>query len=63
MKIISNSAKFEAKKLKLKQRNEDLPQYILAFLFPMLTVITAFAILQCYPFGKRTMLTVDLYHQ
>ncbi len=63
MKNLSNSAKFEAKKLKLQQRREDLPQYLLAFLFPMLTVIAAFAILQCYPFGNRTMLTVDLYHQ
>ncbi len=40
-----------------------MPHYLLAFLLPMFTVITAFAILQCYPFGKRTMLTVDLYHQ
>ncbi|MBO4459528.1 MAG: YfhO family protein [Clostridiales bacterium] len=41
----------------------NLPQYLLAFLFPFLTVISALAINECYPFGSRTMLTVDLYHQ
>ena len=36
---------------------------ILSFAFPFLTVITAFSILQVYPVGDRTILTVDLYHQ
>ena len=39
------------------------PQYLLAYLFPTLTVLAAFAVTGCYPFGDRTMLTVDLYHQ
>ena len=39
------------------------PQYLLAFLFPTLTVLAAFAVTGCYPFGERTILTVDLYHQ
>ena len=42
---------------------EYWPQFILAFLFPTLTVLAAFAITGCYPFGERTILTVDLYHQ
>ena len=36
---------------------------LLSFIFPFLTVILAFAILQVYPVGDRTVLTVDLYHQ
>ena len=63
MKKSSDSVNFEAKDLKRRQNAENMPHYLLAFLLPMFTVITAFAILQCYPFGKRTMLTVDLYHQ
>ena len=39
------------------------PQFLLAFLFPTLTVLAAFAVTGCYPFGDRTILTVDLYHQ
>ena len=58
-----DSVKNEAKALKLRKYADTVPLYALAFLFPTLTVITAFAILQCYPFGGRTMLTVDLYHQ
>ena len=42
---------------------EYWPQFLLAFLFPALTVLAAFAITGCYPFGERTILTVDLYHQ
>lgn len=42
---------------------EYWPQFLLAFLFPTLTVLAAFAVTGCYPFGDRTMLTVDLYHQ
>jgi len=43
--------------------SEAWPQYLLAFLFPTLTVLAAFAVTGCYPFGERTILTVDLYHQ
>ena len=43
--------------------NEYWPQFLLAFLFPTLTVLAAFAVTGCYPFGERTILTVDLYHQ
>jgi len=43
--------------------SESFPQYLLAFLFPFLTVVSALAINECYPLGDRTMLTVDLYHQ
>ncbi len=39
------------------------PQLLLSFAFPMLTVMAALVITGCYPFGDRTMLTVDLYHQ
>lgn len=39
------------------------PQLLLSFSFPMLTVLAALVITGCYPFGDRTMLTVDLYHQ
>ena len=39
------------------------PQLLLAFSFPMLTVLAALVITGCYPYGDRTMLTVDLYHQ
>lgn len=42
---------------------EYWPQFLLAFLFPTLTVLSAFAVTGCYPFGDRTILTVDLYHQ
>jgi hypothetical protein len=42
---------------------EIWPQLLLAFSFPMLTVLAALVITGCYPFGDRTMLTVDLYHQ
>lgn len=42
---------------------EYWPQFLLAFLFPALTVLAAFAVTGCYLFGDRTILTVDLYHQ
>lgn len=42
---------------------EYWPQFLLAFLFPTLTVLAGFAVTGCYPFGDRTILTVDLYHQ
>ena len=51
---------------KLKKRtaiSDSWPQYLLAFLFPALTVFSALAITECYPFGTRSMLTVDCYHQ
>ena len=51
----------------LKEKSGTLleywPQLLLAFLFPTLTVLAAFAVTGCYPFGERTILTVDLYHQ
>ena len=47
----------------LKYLLEYWPQFLLAFLFPSLTVLAAFAVTGCHPFGERTMLTVDLYHQ
>ena len=47
----------------LRYLAEYWPQLLLAFLFPSLTILAAFAVTGCYPFGKRTMLTVDLYHQ
>ncbi|SCW36467.1 Uncharacterized membrane protein YfhO [Ruminococcaceae bacterium YRB3002] len=53
----------KAKNLLNKGTPDVLPQYLLSFIFPFLTIVTAFAILGCYPFGNRTMLTVDLYHQ
>ena len=35
----------------------------LAFIFPFISVLLAFIIMGVYPAGKRTVLTVDLYHQ
>lgn len=46
-----------------KRLSETWPQYMLSFIFPALTLLAAFAITQCYPFGKNSMLTVDCYHQ
>ncbi|MCR5060768.1 MAG: YfhO family protein [Saccharofermentans sp.] len=63
MRKVSDPVRFEANIPMRRSIGDVLPQYTLAFVFPLLTVITAFAILQCYPFGNRTMLTVDLYHQ
>ena len=34
-----------------------------AFFVPFLIILIAFAFLQVYPFGSKTVLTVDLYHQ
>ena len=57
----------EKDRLRLKEKSGTLaecwPQLVLAFLFPTLTVLAAFAVTGCYPFGERTILTVDLYHQ
>ena len=36
---------------------------VFAFGFPLFTVIAVFSILELYPMGDKTMLTVDLYHQ
>ena len=51
----------------LKSRQNRLasiwPQLLLAFSFPVLTVLAALVITGCYPYGEQTMLTVDLYHQ
>ena len=38
-------------------------QYLFAFMFPFIVVYSSFAVFGCYPFGSRSMLTVDLYHQ
>ena len=38
-------------------------QYLFAFMFPFIAVYSSFAVFGCYPFGSRSMLTVDLYHQ
>lgn len=37
--------------------------YLLAFAFPFLCMITAFAIINVYPMGSHMMLVVDSYHQ
>ncbi len=63
MEKLASPVNFEANQIGRRSWKDYMPQYVLAFLFPMLTVITAFAVLQCYPFGSKTMLTVDLYHQ
>ena len=63
--MINSEQSFEEAVMKEEPRlkTANMPQYLLAFLFPFLTVISALAINQCHPFGDRTMLTVDLYHQ
>ena len=58
-----NSPILREKRGTLGVLKEYWPQFLLAFLFPTLTVLAAFAVTGCYPFGDRTMLTVDLYHQ
>lgn len=42
---------------------EVIPLKVLSFLFPFLSILSAFAIMELYPIGDRTMLTVDCYHQ
>lgn len=58
-----NSPILKEKRGTLNVLKEYWPQFLLAFLFPTLTVFSAFAVTGCYPFGDRTILTVDLYHQ
>lgn len=37
--------------------------YILAFIIPFLTLIAAFIVIGVYPFGDRSILIIDSYHQ
>ena len=58
-----NNSTARANKLGKGIKSEYTPLNILAFLFPFFAVITAFAIQQVYPFGSKSIMTVDLYHQ
>lgn len=60
--VIDNDNKIELKEQR-KYNLESLPLRLLAFLFPFLTMISAFAIMEIYPIGDRMILTVDCYHQ
>ena len=37
--------------------------YILAFMMPFITMLALFAINHIYPFGDRSFLNIDMYHQ
>ena len=37
--------------------------YILAFVLPFITMLALFAINHIYPFGDRSFLNIDMYHQ
>lgn len=48
---------------RVKSSRRDWIMNVLTFIFPFLSVITAFAIQKVYPVGDRIMMTVDSYHQ
>lgn len=39
------------------------PLYLLSFLVPALIMLVIFVIQQIYPFGERSFLHIDMYHQ
>ncbi len=52
----------------MKKRNKgewlrDNQVYVLAFLVPFLTMLAIFAAARIYPFGDRSFLHIDMYHQ
>ena len=46
-----------------KHTFEDRLPYFLAFLIPMLIMIGVFAGKSIYPFGDKSFLRTDMYHQ
>lgn len=54
-------------KMKTKNRMTDFltvnKLYIIAFCIPFFTMLVLFAIKEIYPFGDRSFLNIDMYHQ
>ncbi len=46
-----------------KLNRQNLIIYLLSFLLPVFLLTTIFAIIQIYPFGNRSILITDLWHQ
>ena len=51
------------KKIKIKDWASKNQLYLLAFLIPFLTMMIIFAGNEIYPFGDRSFLHIDMYHQ
>ncbi len=52
-----------ANKFSLSAFCKENQLYILAFLIPFITMMTLFAANSIYPFGDRSFLNIDMYHQ
>lgn len=53
----------QAKNRSLKEWFSQNPLYILAFCIPFITMMVLYAIQKIYPFGDRSFLNIDMYHQ
>lgn len=53
----------QAKNRSLKEWITQNPLYILAFCIPFITMMVLYAIQKIYPFGDRSFLNIDMYHQ
>lgn len=51
------------KSLNLVKRLKTDPLYLLSFLLPTLIMLVIFVIQKIYPFGDRSFLHIDMYHQ
>lgn len=57
--------------MKLKQKSRPTPKshykfdmlYLMSFLLPALILFIIFVIRKIYPFGERSFLHIDMYHQ
>lgn len=52
-----------AEKRRLQSWNANKTAAVLSFALPMMIMIVLFAVKRIYPFGDRTFLSADLYHQ
>ena len=52
-----------ANKFSLSAFCKENQLYILAFLIPFITMMALFAANSIYPFGDRSFLNIDMYHQ
>lgn len=53
----------QANNRSLKEWITQNPLYILAFCIPFITMMVLYAIQKIYPFGDRSFLNIDMYHQ
>lgn len=53
----------QVKKRSLKEWISQNPLYLLAFCIPFITMMVLYAIQKIYPFGDRSFLNIDMYHQ